>query len=203
MRSLLFIPADDERKLAKGEASGADALILDLEDAVSAARKSAARPLAVQYLAQARLRQRGQRLYVRVNALDTDLWEDDVASVVPSRPDGILLPKSRSGEDVHKLSIALRLAEERSGVPDGSTRILAIATEVHMVRRLAAQHPELTVFTLDPLICPCSTMFRIDAPHLAWVLERLVAGEAVNQIVVDNDTSEWARVALQRMLDIT
>jgi quinolinate synthase len=80
---------------------------------------------------------------------------------------------------------------------------MAIGTEIHMVQRLAAQHPDKTIVSLDPLICPCSTMFRIDAPHLAWVLERLVAGEVVNQIVVDDDTSEWARVALQRMLDIT
>ena len=80
---------------------------------------------------------------------------------------------------------------------------MAIGTEIHMVQRLAAQHPDKTIVSLDPLICPCSTMFRIDAPHLAWVLERLVAGEVVNQIVVDDDTSEWALVALQRMLDIT
>ena len=58
-------------------------------------------------------------------------------------------------------------------------------------------------FSLDPLICPCATMFRIDAPHLAWTLENLVARTVVNQIVVDADDAEWARVALQRMLDIT
>jgi quinolinate synthase len=72
-----------------------------------------------------------------------------------------------------------------------------------MVQRMAAEHPDLTITSLDPLICPCSTMFRIDAPHLAWVLESLVAGDVVNQITVDAQTSEWARVALQRMLDIT
>ena len=60
-----------------------------------------------------------------------------------------------------------------------------------------------TITSLDPLICPCSTMFRIDGPHLAWVLEALVRGEVVNQITVDPQTTEWARVALQRMLDIT
>ena len=81
--------------------------------------------------------------------------------------------------------------------------VMAIGTEVHMVKRLAAPHPDKTIFTLDPLICPCSTMFRIDEPHLLWVLDHLVAGEVVNQIVVDADTAEWARVALQRMLDIT
>ena len=81
--------------------------------------------------------------------------------------------------------------------------VMAIGTEIHMVQRLAAQHPDKTIFSLDPLICPCSTMFRIDAPHLAWVLDNLVAGRVVNQIVVDPDTAKWARVALQRMLDIT
>ena len=81
--------------------------------------------------------------------------------------------------------------------------MLGIGTEIHMVQRMANEHPHLTIESLDPLICPCSTMFRIDGPHLAWVLESLVAGEVVNQITVDAQTSEWARVALQRMLDIT
>jgi quinolinate synthase len=81
--------------------------------------------------------------------------------------------------------------------------VIAIATEVHMVKRLAATHPDKTIFTLDPLVCPCSTMFRIDEPHMLWVLDHLVRGEVVNQIVVEADTAEWARVALQRMLDIT
>jgi citrate lyase subunit beta/citryl-CoA lyase len=129
MRSLLFIPADDERKLAKGAATGADALILDLEDAVSAERKAAARALAVQYIADARQKEGRPRLYVRINGLDTSLWQDDIAGVVGARPDGILLPKARSGEDVHKLSLALRHQEEHSSAPVGSTRIVAIATE--------------------------------------------------------------------------
>jgi quinolinate synthase len=71
-----------------------------------------------------------------------------------------------------------------------------------MVQRLAAEHPDRTVVSLDPLVCPCSTMFRIDEPHLASCLEALVRGEVVNQIVVDDQTSEWALVALQRMLDL-
>ncbi len=72
-----------------------------------------------------------------------------------------------------------------------------------MVQRLAREHADKTIVSLDPLICPCSTMFRIDAPHLAWVLENLVAGTVVNQIVVDDDTAGWARTALERMLAIT
>jgi quinolinate synthase len=82
----------------------------------------------------------------------------------------------------------------------GST--LAIGTEVHLINRLAQEHPDRTVLSLDPLICPCSTMNRIDLPHLAWVLEELVAGRVVNRIEVDADTTEWSKVALQRMLEI-
>jgi citrate lyase subunit beta / citryl-CoA lyase len=129
MRSLLFIPADDERKLAKGPATGADALILDLEDAVAAARKAAARTLAAQYVSNMRAHEGRPRLYVRINALDTGLWQDDVAAVIGARPDGLLLPKPRSGDDVHRLSLTLRHAEEHAGTPVGSTRIIAIATE--------------------------------------------------------------------------
>ncbi len=80
---------------------------------------------------------------------------------------------------------------------------IAIGTEIHLVKRLAAEHPDKTVISLDPLVCPCSTMFRIDGPHLAWILENLVEGRVLNQITVDPDTTEWAKVALQRMLDIT
>jgi len=129
MRSMLFVPADDEKKLGKGASTGADALILDLEDAVSLARKPAARTLAAQYLTDMLPREGRPILYVRINALDTDLWEDDVAAIGGARPDGVMLPKARSGDDVHKLSIALNMAEERAGVPTGSTRIIAIVTE--------------------------------------------------------------------------
>ena len=119
MRSLLFIPADDEKKLGKGVGSGADALILDLEDSVSAPRKAAARAVAAQYIAATRPLERRPLLYVRINALDTPYWEQDLAGVIGSRPDGVLLPKARSGEDVHTLSIALNHAEERAGAAEG------------------------------------------------------------------------------------
>jgi len=85
--------------------------------------------------------------------------------------------------------------------PAGST--IAVGTEVHLTNRLAHEHPDKTVVSLDPIVCPCSTMNRIDEPHLAWVLEELVEGRVVNPIRVDADTAEWARVALQRMLEIT
>jgi quinolinate synthase len=84
--------------------------------------------------------------------------------------------------------------------PAGTT--LAIGTEVHLINRLADENPDKHIVSLDPLICPCSTMNRIDLPHLAWVLEELVAGRVVNRIQVEPDTTEWAKVALQRMLEI-
>ena len=80
--------------------------------------------------------------------------------------------------------------------------MIGVATEIHLVHRLATEHPDRTVVSLDPLVCPCSTMNRIDAPHLAWVLEGLVEGEIRNRIVVDATTSTSARVALERMLAI-
>jgi len=84
--------------------------------------------------------------------------------------------------------------------PPGS--VIGVGTEIHLVQRLAAEHPDRTVVSLDPLVCPCSTMFRIDAAHLAWVLENLVEGRVVNRIKVDPATADNARVALDRMLAI-
>ena len=81
--------------------------------------------------------------------------------------------------------------------------VLGVGTEIHLVHRLDQEHPDKTVVCLDPLVCPCSTMSRIDPQHLAWVLEDLVQGEVRNRITVDPETAEWARVALERMLAIT
>jgi len=130
VRSLLFIPADDERKLAKGPGAGADALILDLEDAVSEARKAAARSLAAAFIGELKRREHRPIVYVRINALDTPHWQDDLAGVMAGRPDGIILPKARSGEDVHTLSVALDHAEERAGAAKGETRITALTSEM-------------------------------------------------------------------------
>ncbi|HET9444144.1 MAG TPA: quinolinate synthase NadA [Acidimicrobiales bacterium] len=93
------------------------------------------------------------------------------------------------------------IIREIEAAPAGT--VIGVGTEIHLVQRLAAEHPDKTVVSLDPLICPCSTMFRIDAAHLCWVLEELVAGRVVNRITVDPGTAEWARVALERMLAIT
>ena len=85
--------------------------------------------------------------------------------------------------------------------PAGTT--LGIGTEIHLVQRLGAEHPQLRVESLDPLICPCSTMFRIDPQHLLWSLENLVEGNVPNQITVAPDVAGNARLALNRMLEIS
>ncbi len=85
-----------------------------------------------------------------------------------------------------------------AGAPPGS--VFAIGTEINMVNRLAAQYPQHTIFCLDPVICPCSTMYRIHPGYLAWVLEGLVEGEVRNQITVPEHTAGYARIALERML---
>ncbi len=78
----------------------------------------------------------------------------------------------------------------------------AIGTELNLVQRLARAHPDKNIVFLDKTVCYCSTMNRIDLPHFVLALENLVAGNEVNVITVDPDTEHWAKVALQRMLDL-
>lgn len=129
MRSLLFVPGDSPRKLARALESGADALIVDLEDSVSSASKAAARTVTSEFLGDLRTSTNRPRLYVRVNALDTGLTDDDLDAVVPQTPDGIMLPKSTNGADVMLVDAKVTTAEALAGIDDGLTRILAIATE--------------------------------------------------------------------------
>ncbi|APH72250.1 HpcH/HpaI aldolase/citrate lyase family protein [Aquibium oceanicum] len=128
MRSMLFVPGDSERKLEKSLQSGADALIVDLEDSVAPASKEAARKVAAGFLS-ARTRDTGPALYVRVNDFTTGLTDDDLAAVIAARPDGIMLPKSASGHDVTRLSVKLRVHEAEAGLDDGVIRIIPLITE--------------------------------------------------------------------------
>lgn len=120
-------------------------------------------------------------------------------------PEGLVVVHPECSHDVV-------LAADASGSTDAIIRIvnaaspgtaIGIGTEVHLVKRLADEHPELEISCLDPEVCPCATMARIDAPHLCWVLEEAVGGRIRNQITVDEATAEWAKVALERMLSIT
>jgi citrate lyase subunit beta / citryl-CoA lyase len=129
MRSLLFVPADSPKKLAKSMTSGADALILDLEDAVAPAAKAAARDTLRDFLKDARAAKSRPRLYVRVNAFATGLADADLEAVEATPPDGILLPKCQSGADVTLLDAKLAVHEAVAGLKDGTIRILALVTE--------------------------------------------------------------------------
>lgn len=130
MRSLLFVPADSPKKLAKALGSGADALIVDLEDSVAPAARPAARANAVAFLREQAGRDGVPRLVVRINPLSSDDWRADLAAVMPAAPASIMLPKPASGADVTRLAGELDIRENDLGLPPGATRVIAIATEV-------------------------------------------------------------------------
>jgi citrate lyase subunit beta / citryl-CoA lyase len=148
MRSLLFVPADSERKLARGLESGADALILDLEDSVAAANRPTARRLARDFL-EAHGPDRIRR-YVRINPLKSGLALDDLAATVAGRPDGILVPKCLP-EDVRTADHYLSAFETAAGAPVGHIRIIAIASEtpeaVFQLGGYAGTSPRLEALT--------------------------------------------------------
>ena len=128
-RSLLFIPAGEERKLAKALGSGADLIILDLEDSVAPDAKPAARDLAKGFLADHSGLARRPLLYVRVNALDSGLTADDISVILQQKPDGIMLPKANSGADTARLAAMLDAGERAATLPQGGIGIIVIATE--------------------------------------------------------------------------
>ena len=128
LKSLLFVPGDSEKKLAKAESTGADALLLDLEDAVSQDRLPVARGLVLEYL-KSHNRQH-QQVWVRINPLNTPLALPDLVAVMAGQPDGIVLPKPLDASDVLQLDHFLSALEQREGIKVGHTRILPVATEV-------------------------------------------------------------------------
>ncbi|HLH29128.1 MAG TPA: quinolinate synthase NadA [Acidimicrobiales bacterium] len=127
---------------------------------------------------------------------------EHVAAFRQAHPEGIVVVHPECAHEVVELAdqvgstdYIIRAVAE---APAGS--VIGVGTEIHLVKRLDDESPDKTVVSLDPLVCPCSTMFRIDAAHLAWVLEGLVEGEVRNRITVDEETARFARVALERML---
>ncbi|MBX3488307.1 CoA ester lyase [Parvibaculum sp.] len=143
MRSFLFVPADSEKKLAKGAGAGADALIVDLEDSVALSNKEAARKSAVAYLKTAD--RTGPKLVLRINALDTPFWEADLEAVVPAKPDMIVVPKTISGACVKKVGDRI----DRLG--GGDIGIGCVATEtaasLFTLGTYAGSHPRLAFLT--------------------------------------------------------
>jgi citrate lyase subunit beta/citryl-CoA lyase len=143
MRSLLFVPGNSPKMMAKAAASGADVIVLDLEDAVHPDAKVAARRLVAETLATGA--SGAPARYVRVNALDSEWCAGDLEAVLPARPDGIMLPKAEGPEDLHRLAELI----ERLEVPAGSglTKIIVVCTETPAATlSLAAKswaHPRL------------------------------------------------------------
>lgn len=129
MRSLLFVPGDSTRKLTKAMDAGADVLVLDLEDSVATDGKIAARATVRDFLKSVGGTTPRPKLYVRVNALDTGLLDGDLDEVLKGSPDGIMLPKCGGGDDIILLDAKLAAREAIAGLPDGATRIVALATE--------------------------------------------------------------------------
>lgn len=126
MRSLLFVPGDSEKKLAKSLGSGADVLIADLEDSVVPDRKEEARRITRDFLAA---RRGGAKLFVRVNPLASGMILSDLAAIAGGRPDGIVLPKAEGSGDIGTVDHYLAALEAREGVPPGAIAILPIVTE--------------------------------------------------------------------------
>jgi quinolinate synthase len=129
---------------------------------------------------------------------------EHIAEFRRDHPDGIVLVHPECAHEVVELADQVGstdyIIKAVESAPPGS--VIGVGTEIHLVQRLAHEHPGKTVVSLDPLVCPCSTMFRIDAAHLAWVLEGLLDGEVRNRITVEKATAVAARTALERMLSI-
>jgi citrate lyase subunit beta / citryl-CoA lyase len=142
IRSLLFVPGDSEKKIAKARSCSADALILDLEDSVAPDRKPAARALCREVLAA---RDHPQALFVRINALDTEHAVADLAEVLRGGPFGIVLPKCQSARDLVRLDDMLTVLEAREGLPSGQTVVLPIVTETGAAMLNFASYAEMKI----------------------------------------------------------
>jgi len=166
-RSFLFVPADNERKLKKAGSSGADALILDLEDAVLPEKRPDARLIAAEYV------KGRENVWVRINPFGTEESAADLDAVMPSEPAGIVLPKPRSAADADALSERIDELERQHGIEQGQTRIMALCTE----------RPE-ALFTLDSY---ATATRRLDA--LSWGAEDLSA--AIGASTNRNEQGNW------------
>jgi citrate lyase subunit beta / citryl-CoA lyase len=149
LRSLLFVPGDSERKFVKAQESGADVLILDLEDSVAPGHKAQARAHVASLLDKAG--PRAWSFFVRINALDTGLTLDDLAAVVKPRLDGILVPKANGAEDIVRFGHYLDAFETKAGMMAGSVKMAVVATEtakaLFALHTYAFAYPRLAALT--------------------------------------------------------
>jgi citrate lyase subunit beta/citryl-CoA lyase len=140
MRSLLFVPGDSPSKLEKAKTSGADALIVDLEDSISAERKAEARATTLAFLEEFAKASERPRLFVRVNGFQTGLTDADLDAVMAGRPDAIMFPKAEGGASIVHLDAKITAREAVHDIPDGHTRILALTTETAKALFLAGTY---------------------------------------------------------------
>lgn len=129
MRSLLFVPADGGAKLDKAMASGADAVIIDLEDSIAPERKAQARAAALEFLKSAAAKPARPRLLVRINGFETGMTDADLDIIVAGKPDAVVFPKAEGGVSAVALDAKLTAREAMAGLPEGSIKILAQAVE--------------------------------------------------------------------------
>jgi len=129
MRSFLFVPADSPRKLEKSLESGADAIIIDLEDAIAADQKEAARANAAAFIKGLPASSSRPPIFIRVNGLESGLTDADLDAVLPAKPYGVVLPKGEGGASIIHLDAKLTAREAMHGIEDGATRIFAFAIE--------------------------------------------------------------------------
>lgn len=155
IRSWLFVPGDSEHKLSKVASCGADAVIVDLEDSVSEANKPHARTLARQWLLA-----HGEQVvaggscarWVRINALGSHHWREDLAQIMPAAPDGIVVPKAEGEEQLQMLAAEIYEMEQRNGLPTGSTKVMPMLAEtpasaLAVTSYAAIAQPRLASFT--------------------------------------------------------
>jgi citrate lyase subunit beta/citryl-CoA lyase len=140
MRSLLFVPADSAKKLDKGMTSGADALIVDLEDSIAHDGKARARLSAAAFLKETASAASRPYLVVRVNSIETGLTDADLDAVIPQKPDAIMLPKAEGGAAVVHADAKLAVREALGSLPDGHVKIIALATETAAALFLAGTY---------------------------------------------------------------
>lgn len=150
LRSLIFVPADSEKKFLKAQGIGADGLILDLEDSVALGEKDRARATLSGWI-EGQQGERDWSFWVRVNAFDTGLTMRDLAAVVRPGLDGIMLPKSGGGGDIARLGHCLDALEVAAGMTPGHVRVIAVATETPQAMfnlgSYAPAHPRLAALT--------------------------------------------------------
>ncbi len=217
-RSWLFVPADSEKKLARASSTGADVIILDLEDAVAPARKAMARGLACDWLKTHRtqiLAGRPLGRWVRINALDSSYWREDLLAVMSGAPDGIMLPKAAGPAALQQVAAELYELEQRNGVPTGSIRILPLVSEtpqaaLGIAAYAEASHPRLLGLTwgAEDLSAAIGATRRRDETGM-WTdtfrfvrSQTLLAAHARGVMAIDTLHSDYSdQAGLQRMAE--